>query len=322
MCAVPTQPSPSPHPTANAAPFAVAALYRFVRVDHPGQLRDPLQNALRDAGLCGTLLLAHEGINGTIAGPETALRGFVEALRRDHHGLFADLDVKWSTATDPPFRRARVRLKKEIVTLGVADVDACDAGTHLDPHDWNRLLDDPDVTVVDTRNDYEIAIGTFEGATGPAVNPHTPTFRDFPAFVAQQLDPTTHKKVAMFCTGGIRCEKSTALLKARGFTDVYHLRGGVLRYLEEVPEAESRWRGACFVFDRRVAVQRAADGQLVETDHELCFACGWPTTPDDRAHTHYVPGVACPRCHDRHTPQQRARFAMRQSQLDAARPTP
>lgn len=302
-----------------ATPLGVAALYRFIRVDDPAALQAPLQAKLHAAGLCGTLLLAHEGINGTIAGPQPALRQFVNELRQAHGGLFADLDVKWSTATAPPFRRARVRLKKEIVTLGVPDVDACDAGTHLDPAAWNQLLSDPTVTVVDTRNDYEIAIGTFEGATGPAMNPQTPTFRDFPAFVAQQLDPATHQKVAMFCTGGIRCEKSTALLKARGFTDVYHLRGGILRYLEEVPASESRWQGACFVFDRRVAVKRSADGHLVETDHELCFACGWPTTPDDRAHANFVTGVACPRCHDRHTPEQQARFAMRQQQLDNAR---
>ncbi len=315
-------------PTPSAPPLiprpdprlAVAALYRFVRLDDPATLRDSLQSAMDHAGLCGTLLLAHEGINGTIAGPPGALGAFVDDLRRRHGGRFADLDVKWSTAQAPPFRRTRVRLKKEIVTLGVPEVDACDAGTHLDPAEWNRLLDDPEVTVVDTRNDYEVAIGTFAGAAGPALNPETPTFRDFPSFVARHLAPATHKKVAMFCTGGIRCEKSTALLKSRGFTEVYHLRGGILRYLEEMPEAESRWQGACFVFDRRVAVKRSADGHLVETDHRLCFACGWPTTPEDRRHPSYVQGVACPRCHDRHTPEQRARFTMRQRQLDRVQP--
>ena len=267
--------------------FTVAALYRFVRVDDPPALRDTLLQQMTDAGLTGTLLVAPEGLNGTIAGPDEALRSFVAELTVDPR--FADLDVKWSTAVDPPFRKTRVRLKKEIVTLGVPDLDPRDAnatGTYVDPRDWNALLDDPDVTVIDTRNDYEVAIGTFDTATGPAVNPETHDFRSFPAFAAEQLDPTTHKKVAMFCTGGIRCEKSTALLKARGFDEVYHLRGGVLRYLEEVPRDESRWRGACFVFDRRVAVTRSDDGELVETDHELCFACGWPTTPEERSPPH------------------------------------
>jgi len=305
-----------PHPPA----YTVAALYRFVRVDEPPALRDTLHERMTRARLTGTLLVAPEGINGTIAGPNKTLRSFVADLQRDPR--FADLDVKWSSATDAPFRKTRVRLKKEIVTLGVPDLDPRDAdatGTYVEPRDWNALLDDPAVTVIDTRNDYEVAIGTFDTATGPAVNPDTPDFRSFPAFAADKLDPATHKKVAMFCTGGIRCEKSTALLKARGFAEVYHLRGGVLRYLEEVPGPESRWRGACFVFDRRVAVTRSAEGELLETDHELCFACGWPTTPDDRAHASYVAGVACPRCHDRHTPEQRARFAMRQRQLDAGR---
>ena len=299
--------------------FTVAALYRFVRVDDPQALRDRLLTQMTDANLCGTLLVAPEGLNGTIAGPDAGLRGFIDQLQQDPR--FAALDVKWSTATDVPFRKTRVRLKKEIVTLGVPDLDPSDpanVGTYVDPADWNALLDDPDVTVVDTRNDYEVAIGTFDGATGPAVNPKTDDFRSFPSFAAQHLDPATHKKVAMFCTGGIRCEKSTALLKARGFDTVYHLRGGILKYLEDVPADQSRWQGACFVFDRRVAVERGPDGALSETDHELCFACGWPTTPQDRTHATYQPGVACPRCHDRHSPEQRARFAMRQRQLDAA----
>lgn len=299
-------------------PFAVAALYRFVRLPDPAALREPLRQAMDDAGLCGTLLLAEEGINGTIAGPPGSLRGFVEALKTDpqFRGRFADLDVKWSAADEQPFRKTRVRLKREIVTMGapgISPTDPATTGRHVDPDEWNRLLDDPDVTFVDTRNDYEVQIGTFEGANGPALNPDTQTFRQFPSFAAERLDPATHKKVAMFCTGGIRCEKSTALLKARGFDEVFHLRGGILKYLETVPEAQSKFRGACFVFDRRVAVTHG----LEETDHELCFACGWPTTPDDRAHADYVPGVSCPRCAGKHTPEQQARFAMRQRQLRA-----
>lgn len=298
-----------------SAAFAVAALYRFVRLPDPAAMQGPLQDRLRDAGLCGTLLLAEEGINGTIAGPPENLRCFIEVLKTDpiYDGCFADLDVKWSTADQRPFRKARVRLKKEIVTMGVPGVNPGDpenVGRYVDPDEWNRLLDDPDVTLIDTRNDYEFEIGTFESAVGPAVNPDTHTFREFPSFVAENLDPTKHKKVAMFCTGGIRCEKSTALLKSQGFDDVVHLRGGILKYLETIPEAESKFRGACFVFDRRVAVTHA----LEETDHELCYACGWPTTPDDRQHPDYQPGIACPRCAGQHTPQQIARFTMRQQQ--------
>ncbi|MBB6428484.1 oxygen-dependent tRNA uridine(34) hydroxylase TrhO [Algisphaera agarilytica] len=301
-----------------SAPFAVAALYRFVRLPDPASMQPAMQDRLRDAGLCGTLLLAEEGINGTIAGPPEALRGFVEALKTDpqYGGRFADLDVKWSTAEDKPFRKARVRLKKEIVTMGVPEVNPGDpenVGRYVDPDEWNRLLDDPEVVLIDTRNDYEFEIGTFESAAGPAVNPNTHTFREFPAFVAEQLDPGKHKKVAMFCTGGIRCEKSTALLKSQGFEDVVHLRGGILKYLETVPEPESKFNGACFVFDRRVAVTHG----LEETDHELCYACGWPTTPADRAHPDYTPGIACPRCVGQHTPEQIARFTMRQSQIAA-----
>ncbi len=304
--------SSPPNVAPHAVTYAVAALYRFVRIADPPALRETLQATMDNHDLCGTLLVAPEGLNGTIAGEPESLRTFIQNLRSQHEGLFADLDVKWSTAQERPFRRTRVRLKKEIVTLGVADLDATDVGTYVDPQDWNALIDDPEVTLIDTRNDYEYEIGTFESASGPAVNPLTPTFRDFPSFVAENLNPATHRKVAMFCTGGIRCEKSTALLKAQGFTDVYHLRGGILKYLEEVPESDSRWNGACFVFDRRVAVTHG----LQETDHELCFACGWPTTPADRDHAHYEPGVACPRCVNRHTPEQRDRFAMRQQQHD------
>lgn len=300
------------------APFAVAALYRFVRLPDPSALREPLRQAMRDAGLCGTLLLAEEGINGTIAGPPEALRGFVDELRQHERyaGRFAEMDVKWSTAEEVPFRKVRVRLKREIVTLGRPEVNPGDpenVGQYLDPPEWNELLNDPEVVLVDTRNDYEVQIGTFVGATGPALNPATDSFREFPTFVSETLDPNTHKKVAMFCTGGIRCEKSTALLKAQGFDEVYHLRGGILKYLEEVPEAESKFDGACFVFDRRVAVTHG----LEETDHEMCFACGWPTTPEDRQHPDYDPGVACPRCTGKHTPEQQARFAMRQQQLES-----
>ncbi len=330
----------------DAPAYLVAALYRFVRLPDPGALREPVLEAMREAGICGTLLLAEEGINGTIAAPAPGsstpgspgsaapgssgspdghegvsnLHQFIRDLKENprYEGRFAEMDVKWSTADEKPFRKTRVRLKKEIVTLGCPEVNAGDpqnVGQYLDPQDWNALLDDPDVMLIDTRNDYEYEIGTFESASGPAVNPKTETFRQFPDFVQDELDPGRHKKVAMFCTGGIRCEKSTAYLKSRGFDEVYHLRGGILKYLEEVPEDESKFKGACFVFDRRVAVTHG----LEETDHEMCFACGWPTTPGDRAHADYQPGVSCPRCAGKHTPEQQARFRMRQRQLDLAK---
>ncbi len=283
-------------------------------------MRLPLQERLREAGLCGTLLLAEEGINGTIAGPDDDLRRFVKQLQTDqiYGGRFAELEVKWSSAEAAPFRRAQVRLKREIVTLGqpgISPTDPTMTGQYVDPADWNELLDDPEVTVVDTRNDYEVHLGTFRTANGPAVNPGTQRFRQLPDFVNQHLPrPGASRKVAMFCTGGIRCEKSTAYLKSRGYDEVYHLRGGILRYLEEVPEPESRFEGACFVFDRRVAVTHG----LRETDHGLCYACGWPTTSSDREHDDYEAGVSCMRCKGQHTPDQIARFTMRQRQNQAS----
>ena len=299
--------------------FAVAALYRFVRVPDPAAVRTVLREKMQNADLCGSLLLAPEGINGTISGRQHLLRSFIAWLsdRDTFDGRFAELDVKWSTADAKPFRRAKVRLKKEIVTLGLPDVSPIDpdsTGTYLSPEQWNQLLSDPDVVLVDTRNDYEVQLGTFHSDKGPAMDPQTATFREFPGFVAERLADKKDQKIAMFCTGGIRCEKSTALLKQLGFRDVYHLRGGILRYLEEVPEGESRFAGDCFVFDRRVAVGHG----LRETDHELCFACGWPTSAAEREQESYQPGVSCPRCAGRHTEQQIARFRMRQQQLAAS----
>jgi UPF0176 protein len=200
-----------------------------------------------------------------------------------------------------------VRLKKEIVTMGVEGIDPLKVvGTYVDPQRWNELIRDPEVTLVDTRNDYEVAIGTFRGAT----NPETRSFREFPQFVSEHLDPRKHRKVAMFCTGGIRCEKSTALLKERGFEEVYHLRGGILKYLEEVEEADSLWEGDCFVFDGRVAVGHG----LQESDHVMCFGCGWPVTGEQQQRAEYVPGVQCPHCAETITEEQRQRFAERQRQ--------
>jgi UPF0176 protein len=250
------------------------------------------------------LLLATEGINGTIAGSREGIDAVLEHLRAIPE--FAELDVKESRCARQPFRRTRVRLKREIVTLGVDGIDPNDSvGTYVDPSQWNELISDPDVVLIDTRNEYEIAIGSFEGAK----NPHTESFREFPAFVDNSLDPKTQKKVAMFCTGGIRCEKSTALLKQRGFEEVYHLRGGILKYLETVPESESKWNGDCFVFDQRVSVGHG----LAEGKHVMCFACGWPVSEADQRHPDFEPGVHCPNCIHEISEERKRRFAERQA---------
>ena len=219
---------------------------------------------------------------------------------------FAEIEVKESTCAEQPFRRSRVRLKREIVTMGVEDIDPQDSvGTYVDPRDWNELIADPDVRLIDTRNTYEVAIGTFEGAE----NPETESFREFPQYVKDNLDPQQHKKVAMFCTGGIRCEKSTALLKAIGFEEVYHLRGGILKYLETVPAEESKWNGDCFVFDQRVSVGHG----LVEGEHVMCYACGWPVSAEDQQHQDFEPGVHCPHCVNEISDERKKRFADRQA---------
>ena len=293
-------------------PVVVAALYRFVRFADYRAFQQPLIEKMQSLGVRGTLLLAPEGINGTVAGSRESIDQLLGFLKSEPR--FADLDVKESTCDKVPFKRARVRLKKEIVTMGVDGIDPNEVvGTYVEPEQWNDLISDPEVTVIDTRNDYEVSIGTFEGA----VNPATHTFREFPDFV-DQLDPESDQRVAMFCTGGIRCEKSTALLKQKGFREVYHLRGGILKYLETVPESESRWRGECFVFDERVAVGHG----LKESDHVMCFACGWPVSAEDQKHPDYRPGVHCRRCVDRLTATQKRRFAERQRQLESARSSP
>lgn len=287
--------------------IVVAALYRFVPLDDYIQLQQPILEQMKAQEVRGTLLLAGEGINGTIAGSRQGIDGLLEFLRADPR--LAEMEVKESSCDEMPFKRSRVRLKKEIVTLGVEGINPLDAvGTYVDPEDWNALISDPDVTLIDTRNDYEVAIGTFKGAESP----ETHSFREFPKYVEENLDPSQHKKVAMFCTGGIRCEKSTALLKQRGFEEVYHLRGGILRYLEVVPEHESQWEGECFVFDRRVSVGHG----LQVSDHVMCFGCGWPVTRDQQLHPDYVPGVHCPNCAGEITHEQRRRFTERQRQIE------
>jgi len=295
--------------------ITVAALYRFASFADPAALRGPLEAVCREAEVRGTLLLASEGINGTIAG---SAAGIDRVL--DHIGALPDcagLDVKFSQAAQMPFHRLKVRLKREIVTMGVGGIDPRGkVGTYVEPEDWNVLIADPDVVVIDTRNDYEVAIGTFDRA----IDPQTATFRDFPEWFRSrraQLLGTGKRKVAMFCTGGIRCEKSTAFLKAEGVDEVFHLKGGILKYLETVPAAESLWRGECFVFDERVAVGHG----LAEGSHVLCRACRRPVGPDERASPLYEEGVACPACHGERSEGQRerARERWRQEQLAAAR---
>jgi UPF0176 protein len=292
--------------------FLTAALYQFVDLPDYAELREPLLACCEANHVKGTLLLAREGINGTIAGPEAGVHAVLAHLRSDPR--MARLPHKSSWSDHPPFHRMKVRLKKEIVTLRVPGLDPNQTvGQYVKPQDWNALLDDPDVLLIDTRNDYEVAIGTFQGA----INPNIKTFTELPAWLDAQpaLQGDGKKpKVAMFCTGGIRCEKSTALMKMRGFDEVYHLEGGILKYLEEVPPENSTWQGDCFVFDERVSVGHG----LVPGPHELCRSCRWPLSPQEKASPHYVKGVSCAHCYDQRSPEEKARLAERQRQVELA----
>lgn len=294
-------------------PVIVCALYKFVRVENFQRLREPLLNLMLENRVRGTLLLASEGINGTIAGPRIVTDVVLDWLRGQPE--FTDLECKESIHKESPFKRSRVKLKKEIVTMGVEGIDpTLSAGTYVEPEQWNDLISDPDVLVVDTRNDYECEVGTFENA----LNPNTESFREFPAYVQSALLPDENnkkKKVAMFCTGGIRCEKSTAYLKEQGFEEVYHLKGGILKYLEKVPEADSLWRGECFVFDERVTVNHS----LEKGSYDQCHACRYPITEKDKSSEHYIPGASCPRCFDKVSDERRQRFLEREKQMQLAR---
>ena len=292
----------------------VAAFYGFTAMAELPVLQAELR-ALAEAGdLRGTILLAEEGVNGTISGPDTGVQAVLAKLRQ-LPGL-AQLETKFSAAPEQAFHRLKVRIKREIVTLGCPTVKPADqVGTYVPPQQWDALIRDPDVLVVDTRNTYEVAVGSFEGA----INPGTESFREFPAWVERELRPLVEQRqpraIAMFCTGGIRCEKSTAYLLQRGFENVHHLQGGILRYLEEMPEQGSSWRGECFVFDQRVSVNH----QLEPGSYSLCHACGLPLSPADREHGAYLEGVSCPQCVDRFSDADRARFAERQRQMQLAR---
>ncbi len=290
--------------------YCVAALYHFTRLADYEQLKSPLQDMCDLLGVKGTLLLAYEGINGTVAGTDEAIGALLDFLRADPR--LTGLEHKESRSEDMPFYRMKVRLKQEIVTMGVEGVDPNEVvGTYVDPKDWNKLITDPDVILIDTRNDYEVEIGTFKGA----VNPDTQTFREFPQWVEDNRGRLNKPKVAMFCTGGIRCEKASSFMKQNGFDDVYHLKGGILKYLETQPKEESLWEGDCFVFDQRVAVKHG----LEESDYDQCYACRYPITDKEKASPLYIKGVSCPRCHNKMSEEQRARFAERQKQIALAK---
>lgn len=290
--------------------ITVCALYKFVRLENFEQLKTPLLNAMLTHNVKGTLLLAHEGINGTIAGSRSGIDAVLTHLAQDER--LGEVSHKFSFADENPFQRSKVKLKKEIVTMGVEGIDpTLTVGTYVKPKDWNALISDPEVILIDTRNDYEVEIGTFENA----VNPNTETFREFPEYVANNLDKNKHKKVAMFCTGGIRCEKSTAYLKEQGFEEVYHLEGGVLKYLEEVEQQDSMWQGECFVFDGRVAVKHG----LEQGQYDQCFACRYPITEQEKQSEDYIKGVQCPKCVGKYTKEQRSSFAERERQINLAK---
>ncbi|MEL6619112.1 MAG: rhodanese-related sulfurtransferase [Pseudomonadota bacterium] len=290
--------------------FIIAALYHFTRLDDPAALKPALEGVCRAHGIKGTLLLAPEGINGTVAGPRAGIDAVLAHIRA-LPGC-ADLEWKESTSASAPFGKMKVRLKREIVTMGQPDVDpAARTGHYVDPTDWNDLIASEDVAVIDTRNDYEVAIGTFDGA----IDPGTTSFGAFPAWWEENKHRFHNKRIAMFCTGGIRCEKSTNYLLGQGVEDVFHLKGGILKYLEQVPEQDSTWRGDCFVFDGRVSVGHG----LKEGPHLLCHACRRPILPADRDRPEYEQGVSCHHCIHSTSDDDKARFRERQKQMELAR---
>lgn len=287
--------------------YTLAALYKFVTLHDYQNLKEIIYSKMIELDIKGTILLANEGINGTISSFHDNIQIFLNWLREDSR--LSNLEHKESYYEKSPFYRTKVKIKKEIVTMGVPNIDPNQSvGTYIEPSDWNSLISDPDVLVIDTRNDYENMIGTFEGA----INPHTETFREFPQYVESKLGQEKHKKVAMFCTGGIRCEKSTALLKQKGFENVFHLKGGILKYLEEVPKGKSMWNGECFVFDGRVSVNH----DLEKGSYDQCFACRLPLTTEEMRHPHYQKGISCHYCFNKKSDEQRSRFTEREKQIN------
>ena len=294
----------------NTPKYLVTALYKFVALDDYEKIQKPLKQFCLDNDIKGTLLLAREGINGTVAGSKESIEKFHTYLKSDSR--FSDIMHKESWANEAPFQRMKVRLKKEIVALGDDRVDPTSTvGTYVSPEDWNTVINDPDVVNIDTRNDYEVEIGTFKGA----LDPNTQTFKEFKDFVRNNLDPKKNKKVAMFCTGGIRCEKASSFMLNEGFEEVFHLKGGILQYLEDVPKKESMWEGDCFVFDDRVSVTHGLElGQYTE-----CHACRRPIKPEDVKRPEYEAGVACHNCVNSTDDTFKERMRERQKQITLAK---
>lgn len=290
-------------------PTVVLAFYKFTSLEKPSKLKAPLLELCQKQGIKGTVLLAHEGINGTVAGPRAGIDAFLAFFQNDER--FEGMSAKESYEATPPFYRMKIKIKREIVTLGQPDVDPNKrVGTYVKPTDWNALLEDPEVVLVDTRNIYEYEVGTFKNA----INPNTVNFREFPEYVAKNLDPAKHKKVAMFCTGGIRCEKASSFMLQQGFEEVYHLEGGILKYLEEVAPESSVWQGECFVFDNRVTV----DHHLNKGTYDMCHACRHPVNDADKQSEKYIKDVSCPHCFDQQTEENRMRALERAKQMELA----
>ncbi|PZO86875.1 MAG: hypothetical protein DI626_05365 [Micavibrio aeruginosavorus] len=291
--------------------WTVAALYRFVALENLPDLQAELQAIAADNDICGTILLAPEGINGTVAGIGEKLDIFIDAL--DRVAGVRQGELKYSTSTGKPFLRAKIKVKREIITMNAPEANpTVQVGQYVTAEDWNALIADPEVTLIDTRNDYETAVGIFKGA----IDPNIKKFTDFKDYVAENLDPAKHKKIAMFCTGGIRCEKASSYMLAHGFEEVYHLHGGILKYLETIPADQSQWDGECFVFDRRVAVGHG----LEEGIHDICYGCRFPLTPGDKESPDYEFGVSCPRCRPGMTEHKAASLRMRQRQFTKKHP--
>jgi UPF0176 protein len=294
--------------------YLTTAMYHFVSLPHFNTLREPLLEFCISRDIKGTILLADEGINGTVAGTEKSILELLSFLKNDplFESNFKNLSHKESWSDKHPFYRMKVKLKKEIVTLGVPGVSPTKmVGQYVKPQDWNSIISDPEVILIDTRNDYEYTIGTFKNA----INPKTNTFREFPEYVKTHFDPKKHKKVAMFCTGGIRCEKASSYMMSEGFDEVYHLEGGILKYLEEVKPDESLWQGECFVFDQRVAIKHG----LEVGDYDQCYACRYPLSRDDMKSEKYTPGISCPNCYNHHTPEKLQALTERQKQVILAK---
>ena len=294
--------------------FLTVAFYHFVTLDKKNNIQEHVYNFCEANNIKGTILLADEGINGTISGKEKNIRDFLIFIKKEglFNGVFSKLEHKESWASKNPFYRMKVRLKKEIVALGVDGVSPTkNVGKYVKPEEWNNLISDPNTIIIDTRNHYEVDIGTFKNAT----NPNTSTFRELPSFIEENLDPKTPKKIAMFCTGGIRCEKATSLMLDKGFKNVYHLEGGILKYLETIDKDKSLWEGECFVFDQRVAVTHG----LNEGKYDQCYACRHPLSPDEMNSSHYIKGISCPYCYNKLTNEKKSSVIERQKQIELAK---